>query len=223
MSSREPPPRDPPKRLGRPPDPGKVDAVLETGWAMFLARGYEATSIEAVAAASGVSRVTVYKHFPDKGALFREAVLRAARRIEKDQSLREGAAVTGAPLATRLELFGIGLMNFLVSPTAVAFYGVLSGELRQHPDIARAFYEIGPLNTLRNLAAILREAGEKGEIVLDVSPERAGEMLIGMWQGFSNYRLALGVGGAGEDAGALEAQVRESVGLFLRACGRAEV
>lgn len=207
-----------PKRLGRPPDPGKLDAILETGWAMFLARGYEATSMEAIATASGVSRVTVYKHFPDKAALFREAVLRASHRIERDQSLREETTVSSAPLATRLERFGIGLMAFLVSPTAVAFYGVLSGELRHHPDVARAFYEIGPANTLRNLAAILQEAADKGEIILDLPPERAGEMLIGMWQGFSNYRLALGVGGPGEEAEALEAQVREGVDLFLRAC-----
>jgi TetR/AcrR family transcriptional repressor of mexJK operon len=221
MSSRNVPPAEPPKRIGRPPDPGKLDAILDTGWAMFLARGYEATSIEAVAAASRVSRVTVYKHFPDKAALFREAVLRAARRIERDQSLREGAAFSCAPLALRLERFGIGLMRFLVSPTAVAFYGVLSGELRQHPDVAKAFYEIGPANTLRNLAAILTEAAAKGEIVLDVPPERAGEMLVGLWQGFSNYRLALGVGRAGEDAETLEAQVREGVAFFLRACGQA--
>jgi TetR/AcrR family transcriptional repressor of mexJK operon len=220
MSSRNDPPREPPKRLGRPPNPAKLDAILETGWAMFLARGYEATSIEAVAAASGVSRVTVYKHFPDKGALFREAVLRAARGIEKDQSLRAGTASSSAPLAMRLERFGIGLMNFLVSPTAVAFYGVLSGELRQHPDVARAFYDIGPANTLRNLAALLEEAASQGEIELDVPPERAGEMLIGMWQGFSNYRLALGVGGTGEEDASLETQVRQGVALFLRAYGR---
>jgi len=100
-----------PKRLGRPPDPAKVEAILDTGWAMLLARGYEATSIEAVAAEAGVSRVTVYKHFPGKGALFREAVLRATRRIEAEQVVQDRAALAGAPLAARLERFGIALMT----------------------------------------------------------------------------------------------------------------
>ena len=211
---------EPAKRLGRPPDPAKVEAILDTGWAMLLARGYEATSIEAIAAEAGVSRVTVYKHFPDKGALLREAVLRATRRIEAEQAAGEGAAPDGAPLAARLERFGIGLMTFLVSPTAVAFYGVLSGELRRHPDIAQAFYELGPARTLRNLAAILADGAARGEIAPLPSPDRAAEMLIGVWQGFSNYRLALGLPGAERDRTALEGQVREGVAMFLRAHGR---
>lgn len=207
---------EPAKRLGRPPDPAKVEAILDTGWAMLLARGFEATSIEAVAAEAGVSRVTVYKHFADKGALFREAVLRATRRIEAEQSLQDQDAPSGTPLAARLELFGVALMTFLVSPTAVAFYGVLSGELRRHPDIAQAFYDLGPARTLRNLAAILAEAAERDEVVLCVSPDRAAEMLVGIWQGYSNYRLALDINGAERDPFLLEAQVREGVAAFLR-------
>lgn len=207
---------EPAKRLGRPPDPAKVEAVLDTGWAMLLARGYEATSIEAIATEAGVSRVTVYKHFPDKGALFREAVLRATRRIEAEQAGMEGSAPDGAPLEARLVRFGVALMTFLVSPTAVAFYGVLSGELRRHPDIAQAFYELGPARTLRNLAAILAEAAERGEIALDGPPEQAAEMLVGLWQGYSNYRLALGIEGPERNPAALEAVVRDGVALFLR-------
>jgi AcrR family transcriptional regulator len=41
---------------------------------LFAARGYEATSIEAVLEAAGVSRGALYHHFADKRALF-EAVL----------------------------------------------------------------------------------------------------------------------------------------------------
>jgi hypothetical protein len=42
-------------------------------------------------------------------------------------------------------------------------------------------------------------------------------MLIGLWQGFSSYRLALGLPGEERDRDALAAQVREGVALFLRA------
>jgi TetR/AcrR family transcriptional repressor of mexJK operon len=188
---------------------------------MLLARGYEATSIEAIAAEAGVSRVTVYKHFPDKGALFRAAVLRATRRIEAAQALMgggaPGSAADDAPLAARLERFGVGLMTFLVSPTAVAFYGVLSGELRRHPDVASAFYELGPARTLANLAALLEEGVRRGELDLGIPAERAAEMLVGLWQGFSNYRLALEVDGAERHQDRLESHVKDGVALFLRA------
>jgi TetR/AcrR family transcriptional repressor of mexJK operon len=220
MSTPNQPRIERPKRLGRPPDPAKVEAILDTGWAMLLARGYEATSIEAVAAEAGVSRVTVYRHFADKGALFREAVLRATRRIEAEQNRQDRDAASGMPLAARLERFGVALMTFLVSPTAVAFYGVLSGELRRHPDVAQAFYDLGPARTLRNLALILSEAAQRDEIVLTVPPDRAAEMLVGLWQGYSNYRLALDIDGTERDPGQLEAQVREGVAVFLNGAVR---
>lgn len=147
-------------------------------------------------------------------------MLRATRRIQAEQAVLDSAE-DGAPLATRLERFGIALMTFLVSPTVVAFYRVLSGELRRHPDIAQAFYELGPARTLRNLAAILAEAAARDEIALVVPAEQAAEMLVGLWQGYSNYRLALGIGGPERDPAALEALVRDGVALFLRGCRRA--
>jgi TetR/AcrR family transcriptional repressor of mexJK operon len=202
------------KRIGRPPDPGKLDAILDAGWSMFLERGFEAVSVEAVASQAGVSRVTFYKHFPDKAALFEAAVLRATQRIEAEQ---QGADdLPPGPLRERLERFGIGLMRFLGSPTAVSFYGVLSGELRHHPRIASAFYDLGPARTIGNLAAILREAVDAGEVRV-TSPELAAEMLVGLWQGMSNYRLALGVDPERyEDE--LEERVRYGIELFLRGC-----
>jgi AcrR family transcriptional regulator len=47
-----------------------LDAALE----LFAARGIDATSMDAIAEASGVSKATIYKHWPDKDALCLEAV-----------------------------------------------------------------------------------------------------------------------------------------------------
>lgn len=43
-----------------------VDAAIEA----FLASGYDATSMDRIAAHAGVSKRTVYNHFPSKDALF---------------------------------------------------------------------------------------------------------------------------------------------------------
>lgn len=205
---------EPKKRLGRPPDPGKVDALLDAGWDLFLARGYATVTMEAIAAEAAVSRVTLYKYFPDKTALFAAAVQRATQRIEAEQRGRED--VPDGPLRERLERFGLGLMTFLGSPTAVSFYSVLSGELRHHPEVARAFFDHGPQRSIGNLAAILVEAARRGEVEI-ASPEAAAEMLIGIWQGMSNYRLALALDVDLYHAG-LADRVREGVELFLRGC-----
>jgi AcrR family transcriptional regulator len=48
--------------------------LIAIGTRLFAARGYEATSIEAVLQEAGVSRGSLYHHFSGKEALF-EAVL----------------------------------------------------------------------------------------------------------------------------------------------------
>ena len=50
--------------------------LIEVATSLFASRGYEATSIEAVLAAAGVSRGALYHHFAGKEALF-TAVLEA--------------------------------------------------------------------------------------------------------------------------------------------------
>ncbi len=50
--------------------------VLEAALALFVDRGIDATSMDAIAEASGVSKATIYKHWADKDALALEALSR---------------------------------------------------------------------------------------------------------------------------------------------------
>ena len=59
---------------GRPKDPAKREAILAAAQVLFLGNGYEGSSMEAIAAEAGVSKLTLYSHFKDKEALFSAAV-----------------------------------------------------------------------------------------------------------------------------------------------------
>jgi AcrR family transcriptional regulator len=48
--------------------------VLTAALELFAARGIDATSMDAIAQESGVSKATIYKHWPDKDALCLEAM-----------------------------------------------------------------------------------------------------------------------------------------------------
>ena len=56
------------------PDPATRERVLETALALVGRDGLAALSMDELAAASGVSRATVYRLFSGKGTLFRELV-----------------------------------------------------------------------------------------------------------------------------------------------------
>jgi AcrR family transcriptional regulator len=62
--------------MARPRSARAHDAVLNAALSLFAERGIDATSMDAIAHASGVSKATIYKHWPDKDALCLEVMLR---------------------------------------------------------------------------------------------------------------------------------------------------
>ncbi|HEV3117001.1 MAG TPA: TetR/AcrR family transcriptional regulator [Gemmataceae bacterium] len=60
--------------MARPRSAHAHGQVLDAALALFAERGIDATSMDAIAEASGVSKATIYNHWPDKDALCLEAM-----------------------------------------------------------------------------------------------------------------------------------------------------
>jgi TetR/AcrR family transcriptional repressor of mexJK operon len=196
-------------------DLAKREAMIAAAWTLFLSHGVQAVSMEAVAAAARVSKVTLYRHFPDTTALLEAGVLAEMERIEAAQQSRPAGGDDEIDVAERLRRFGLGIMGFLASDSAVQFYSTLAGELSRHPDLARRFWDTGPGRTRANLTRLLHEADTNGELVIS-DPQRAADHLFGLWQGFSNFQLALGI----PEPASIESRVDDAVRAFLRAYPR---
>ena len=54
---------------GRPKDMAKRQSILDVAKCLFLELGYEGSSMDSIALAAGVSKLTVYNHFNDKETL----------------------------------------------------------------------------------------------------------------------------------------------------------
>lgn len=63
--------------------------VLDAALRLFAAEGIDATSMDAIASASGVSKATIYKHWRDKDALCLEAVA-SLHDVEEPSATRTG-------------------------------------------------------------------------------------------------------------------------------------
>jgi TetR/AcrR family transcriptional regulator, mexJK operon transcriptional repressor len=199
------------RKAGRPRDDAKREAILDCAWQLFLREGVEATSLNTIAKRANVTRVTLYSHFADKSALFEATVEREMSRLAATQVLPK----SDGNLRDVLITYGTALMSFLTSPGPISYYNVLAGELRRHPDLARRFYDQGPAMSVKNLAAILKNA-DASESLSIASPETAAEHLIGLWQGVSNYKLALGLD-IDEQIDSTPKKVADAVDIFLRA------
>lgn len=198
--------------LGRPKDLEKRRAILAAARDLFAAHGVAAVSMEAVAAAAGVSKVTVYGHFQDKPTLF-EATVRA--KTEDMATAMEELVASERSLAETLPAFGTQLLTFLSRPDLIAFDRLLSGEAHRHPEIAARFYEAGPGRVCDILRRLIAAGARRGEVAVD-DPALAAEDLAMLWLGMAQIRMRLGVA-APLDAGEVEARVRRGTRLFLAA------
>lgn len=77
-----------------------VESLTQISIDLFMSRGYDATSVELIANAAGVTKSAIYHHVPSKEALLRRAIGSAVSKLFK--ILKEPKAKNGPPLA-RLE------------------------------------------------------------------------------------------------------------------------
>lgn len=80
--------------------PPRVLHLLEVARAEFVAEGFDGVSIDAIARKAGVSKETIYRHFPDKQALFTASLEEMADRfVARAQAIAQDAAM---PIAEEL-------------------------------------------------------------------------------------------------------------------------
>jgi TetR/AcrR family transcriptional repressor of mexJK operon len=199
---------------GRPKDQGKRAAIVAAANTLFLDRGYGGVTMEAVAAAAGVSKMTVYGHFHDKAALFQAVVRVISNQMVATLNGLDEAGET-RDLESMLVDFGIALLGLILSPRVLAMSHVLMGMLMKDRAMAESFYEAGPSHTRASLARFLEQAAARGQVQFD-SAEAAADDLISLWESDIPKRIALNVVSRLTDA-QIEARVRRGTRVFLRA------
>jgi len=144
-----------------------LDAALE----LVAERGIEATSMDAIAAASGVSKATIYKHWKDKDALLLE-MLGEVTGLH-DRPLFDSGDV-------RADLINVlsyrppedNPMRARIMPHLIAY----SARNQEFGDAWRKAVMEPPRRELRRL---LREGVKKGDLVLEIEEDAALAVLIG--------------------------------------------
>jgi AcrR family transcriptional regulator len=191
----------------------RLDHLLEIATGLFLSHGYGATSIEAVARASGVSKKTIYRRFGDKTALF-GAVLR--RLSDRWLRMLGEVAVDGDALSATLRAFARHVLASAVSQEGVMLSAMIQAEARAFPHLAQGYYENGPGRIQAVLARFLAEQHAAGRVTIE-EPDVAAEQFLHLAVGGIHRRAVLGIGPA-PDRAALDRQAEFAVRVFLDGC-----
>lgn len=202
----------PPSGPGRPKDPRKRQAILEAAKTLFLSNGYDGSSMDAIAAEAGVSKLTVYSHFTDKERLFVAAVeSKCAEQLpELLFELSDEIPIDSALLA-----IGRGFNRLINSRESVELHRVMVSLAAQDPKLSRMFYEAGPQRVLNEMEHLLRQADARGKLRV-ADPQSAADQFFCLIKGGAHFRLLIGCAAALEGEAA-ERHVQEAVQMFLRA------
>jgi len=131
--------------------------------------------MEAVAARAGVGKMTLYRRWPSKAALFLEAYVKL---IPAESLVRE----TKDPVADLRHLSRTTLRIFRDTPAGNILRGLIADA--QHDEAARAAVIGGLVAGRRELLTIpLQRAATSGRLAAGLDPDFAAEFLVGMiWQ-----------------------------------------
>ena len=164
----------------------KRDAILQVARASFLNQGYERTSMEGVAQAAGVSKTTVYAHFPTKADMFRAVIERHCRA---QMDLTAGLDWLPADPAQALTVFARRWVDMVAWPDAVAMSRVIMSEIGRFPELGKALLAAAVDPVRQMLAAYLRRASKDGLLAIDDADFAADLFLDGLRGGFFLKRL----------------------------------
>lgn len=206
----------PAETLGR--SERKHQAILEAAQEMFLAGGYLGTNMDELAAASRVSKQTVYKHFGSKEALFVELVTSmtdaAGDRVHVD--LADPTHADEIP--PFLEAYADRQLDIVMTPTLLQLRRLVIGEVTRFPELAEALYEHGPKRAITTLAAMFERLDALGLLRVD-DPSAAATEFNWLVMGEPVNRAMLLGDAAIPSAAERAAQVRGAVRVFLAAYG----
>lgn len=139
----------------RRPARAKRERVLDAAVQLFLANGFDQTSMDAIAAHAGVSKTTVYAHFADKFALFRAVVERSGRTLAVQ--LDETRLRAGQDPRARLTEIVLTVLEATTAPEFIAFLRVMITESARHPDLSSEAEAPEPVDLVGLIASTLEE------------------------------------------------------------------
>lgn len=214
MSAAKHPPGEAAQPCGAKPE--KTRQILDAAHEAFLAMGYGAVSMDAIAARAAVSKATVYTRFPSKQQLFAAVVARECDACARRMCVAEGSPALD--LTSALRRVAQELMDMITLPRNLAILRLVIAEEPRFPELGTAFYESGPAEMLRNLAGFLQREHRRGRLRIDDAAV-AAQHLVSLLRGDIQIRALLGAGDVSRAA--REHAAAGAVEAFLRIYGRA--
>jgi AcrR family transcriptional regulator len=156
-------------------------AIIDAAAGLFAARGYVATSFDAIADAAGVGRATVFAHFPTKAGLLKTAY--DVTLVGDDEPVplpeRPGSLAVRAERDPRKFLTGYAAIVAGVAGRISPIYEAIRAAAHVDPEAAGVWQKVGAERRIGG-ANIVASIVERDALRPDADPERAADLVYAL-------------------------------------------
>ncbi len=157
------------RKAGRPRSARSHQAILKATIELLTEEGFEAMSIEAIAARAGVGKTTIYRRWANKTDLVIDAldILRSEVPLIDTGDLRS-------------DLIAVLQSGWQQSPSFLETLTLkMVGELKTNPEIFQAFFTRLVVPRSQQFGGMIERAKARGQIRPDVAPEFVVDLVAG--------------------------------------------
>jgi AcrR family transcriptional regulator len=149
------------------------EKVLNAAVKLFAERGIEATSMDAIAKASGVSKATIYNHWADKEALLLEVMLMLNGLDREPEDVDTGDVQRDlSTVLTRKPPDKFDAARNRMTPSLIAYSAL-------HPEFGKTWRHRVMEPPRQCLKRILHRGISRGQLARDLDIEAAMALLLG--------------------------------------------
>jgi AcrR family transcriptional regulator len=155
---------------GRPRRALARKAIVDATLGLLAEGGFQAATIEAIAASAGVGRNTIYRRWASKELLIADAL----RELTSELDVHEGDDIKALLLDWIRDFVGV-----FVDPLFGRILPAVLGELQSNPEFARVYWERVVRPRYDALIELLERAVQHGELRADADVEQIADLLAG--------------------------------------------
>lgn len=137
----------------------KKTRLLSAAIKVFARAGYSGASMNDIAAEAGLTKPTLYYHFPSKEALF-AAMMKAPR----DRMALALEPQRGKDFVDQLLQFAWSYAETVMHPDFLSLARLIIAEAHRFPEIGRDYQQMGPDKLLSDLMGFLEQQRHRGRL-----------------------------------------------------------
>ncbi|MEK1933259.1 MAG: TetR/AcrR family transcriptional regulator [Pararhizobium sp.] len=201
-------------RRGRPANEALGQTIIDTACELFVELGFQATTLDKVAQRAKISKLSIYRHFENKEALFSAAIAAHCHQLTS-QALFEG--VDGSA-EEQLMAAGSSLLRSLLSSDVRGVEAMVMADKTNQKSLSKLFYEAGPAHVTAQIEALLRQLHAKA--VLNVpDPLQSARLFGALIKGSDLLLIARFDEARAANDNEIESYCRSAVAMFIAAHG----